>query len=146
MIFCCRDSMALTGLLCIAAIVMGFMDDCDQDMKTWFLVYGFSGLAIVGVVIMIFCCFIPCFGAMIKTDNFSPVIMCCFVCLCIIPMLFPLGWLIYGCVLFWPNVLEHPCRLQVIAGTVITAGSFLLGSIDSCLTKRNQMRQQHTEV
>ena len=126
----------LTLVMMILALVVGFMFvDCNKDMSTWLLVYGFMAPIMFILIIVIFCCALPSIFLAMKERSDEDVIISllpCIICTIIVGLgiiIFNIAWTIYGAVLFFP-VASGPytiCnddkdgKVLVISGTIIVA-------------------------
>ena len=89
-------------VLFLVSIIFGFLEkDCDATMSTWLLVHGFYVFALFAFLLLLGCYLLPFLWLSEEAASAAA-------CLCCLPfffaILFPLAWLVYGCVLFFPQV------------------------------------------
>ena len=110
--------MLLSVVLWVLALVVGIVEkNCNSAMSTWMIVY-----AIFPLILFCYgCCvvFKLALTTEIIMENQDVALGCGIVLFTLVAILFQVQWLIYGCVLFWPEASSNPCRVLVIVSTLM---------------------------
>ena len=111
--------MLISIALGLVAFIVGIVENkCDTAMSVWMLIFATWPF-------IIFCCVCCVVFQLALTAELTledeetkeMVVSLGIVVLILGALSFHTGWLVYGCILFWSEASDHPCRTLVIVST-----------------------------
>ena len=124
--------MFVTLSLAVLGLVIGYMDTCNEDMKFWMYVFG----TFVCVWVVVFGCTCCGFELLVNVPGEDVKVGCCGWWLLnhfflLASLIWHVGWLVYGCVIFFPHVGDEHCRLMMIVSTLLMFDQLLSRSFST---------------
>ena len=106
-------------VLTMVALVVGILEhNCDSSMSTWMIVYAiFPVICITLFCIIMYQIAIAAEVTLGDEETKKVVVGLGLIFLISGALLFHVCWLIYGMVIFWPEVSTNPCRTLVTVST-----------------------------